>query len=63
MTVPILKLRVECHFTNPPTPTGFGVFEGDKLIGILEYDTVKQAFERYQQMLKDRDERFSKDKP
>jgi hypothetical protein len=44
-------IRVEFQPTNPPTPIGFGVLQGDKLIAVLSYAQLQGALVGYEAAL------------
>jgi hypothetical protein len=44
-TVPEVKLRAEFTATHPPRLIGFGVFEGDTLVGVMTEKTIRNVME------------------
>lgn len=48
--LPTLTLRVEFHPTTPPQPTGFGVFDGEKMIGVMTEADVRAALAKFDKM-------------
>ena len=44
------RLAIEMQPTGTPKPLHFGVFVGDKLVALLEYDKVKEQIECFEQM-------------
>ena len=43
MTLPTLRLRVECAMVNPPKPIGVIVFEDERMIGGLTLEEFKHT--------------------
>ena len=46
-TYPTLQLRLECAMVNPPKPLGFGVFNGDKMVGVMTIDELRRGLDQW----------------
>lgn len=44
--VPELKLRAEFTAAHMPRLIGFGVFDGDKLVGVMTEKTIRDVMEK-----------------
>lgn len=48
--IPVLRLSIECAMTNPPKPTGIGVYDDKKLIGIMTLDELRACAARLEEL-------------
>lgn len=50
MTTPTLRISIECQMMNPPKPVGCGVFDGDKMVGVITLENLRACMGRLEEL-------------